>query len=317
MSESLLRKGNTHCVLVSWPNAFGAVKNKEKENSGLEKVGTETRWIFTGKEFDSVLFCRYTFKGFMQYICTQVESVAFSYAFILTDRSTSRRSSFHSVWYLQNIVAACYYPFWVWVNFSTGDWIFESESTALSVSVFCLQHTLCVQDGWNILFTFPVCASHSHSQWNGQSHFSLWHLCVCVFAVMRTWGHTLRGARGISWVLRLRPFLLSFTSFHLLELDWLVWRSWAACDWPACRWWPFCLRCFLSFFHTCSHSWSTLLGPGGSIRDRKSWYHSLVCEEWLVSEGGRCMRSSRWLVGMMWRVRRRSVWMKPCSTAWQ
>lgn len=181
MSESLLRKGNTHCVLVSWPNAFGAVKNKEKENSGLEKAGTETRWIFTGKEFDSVLFCRYTFKGFMQYICTQVESVAFSYAFILTDRSTSRRSSFHSVWYLQNIVAACYYPFWVWVNFSTGDsGIFESESTALSVSVFCLQHALCVQDGWNILFTFPVCASHSHSQWNGQSHFSLWHLCVCV-----------------------------------------------------------------------------------------------------------------------------------------
>lgn len=37
MSESLLKKGNTHCVLVSWPIALGAVKNKVKESSGLEK----------------------------------------------------------------------------------------------------------------------------------------------------------------------------------------------------------------------------------------------------------------------------------------
>lgn len=36
MSESLSRKRNT-CVLVSWPNAFRAVENKEKDNSGLEK----------------------------------------------------------------------------------------------------------------------------------------------------------------------------------------------------------------------------------------------------------------------------------------
>lgn len=207
------------------------------------------------------------------------------------------------------------YPFVVWVKLSTGDsWMF-SLNEKLWVGV-CF-------------------ATNIHSRYRRGGIFYSHFLCVPLRVtvsrmvrvislylefgseVIKAWGHTLRGARGVSWVLRLRPFLLSCLSFHLLEFDWLVWRSWAACDCVACRWWAFCLRCFLSFFHTCSQSWSTLLGPGVSIRNKKSWYQSLPCEELPVSEGGCCMRSSRWSEGMTCSVSRRSVWMKPCSTAWQ
>lgn len=61
MLESLLRKGNAHRVLVSWPNAFGAVKNKEKENSGLEKKKRTLRHAGSSLGKDLTLFCRYTF----------------------------------------------------------------------------------------------------------------------------------------------------------------------------------------------------------------------------------------------------------------
>lgn len=130
-------------------------------------------------------------------------------------------------------------------------------------------------------------------------------------------GHTLRGARCISWVLRLRPFLFSCSSFHLLACDWLEWRSWLACDWLECSRLAFCLRCFRSLFQTCSQSWSTLFGLGGLMRDKKSRYHILPLAGSLLSGVSRCRRSSRCSAGMTLRVRRRRVWIKPCSTAWQ
>lgn len=147
----------------------------------------------------------------------------------------------------------------------------------------------------------------------------VWYFCPRVLAVgQRVFSqhvHTLRGARCVSCVLRLRPFLLSCISFHLLVCVWPACSRWPVCDWLACSRWAFCRRCFLSLFHTCSHSWSTLLGLGGSMRDRKSWYHSLAWGVRPVSGGSRWRSSSSCSAGMTCRVRRRSVCMKPCSTA--
>lgn len=71
MMESLLRKGRTQCVSVSWPNAFGAVKNKEKENSWVgKKRPLKHAGSSLGKGLALVL--QIYFWGFMQYICTGI-----------------------------------------------------------------------------------------------------------------------------------------------------------------------------------------------------------------------------------------------------
>lgn len=178
MSDSLLRKGDTHCVLVSWPNGFGAVKNKEKENSALEKRGHTGSSLGTGLSLVLQICFGVSLSIYAQKFSQWPSAVPLFW------QTEVRLVEVHlilcNMYRILSLV--CYYPFRVWVNFSTGDaWILslnEQLGVCVCVCVLPPKYPLCVRGVEYCVHISCVCLSESQSVEWSESFLFIWRVNV-------------------------------------------------------------------------------------------------------------------------------------------